>query len=654
LVGGDLVGGDLVGGDLVSGVLASGDLVPIAETEDTDTEDTGKVGPDPTYTYKLTGVTKNQTIEVDYALDEDHNWVPDEYQATVNYKVLNGTWADGTTVDKTESVVARTWHDATGKWTRDMLGSYYPNNVPTGMLPADGYSASGKWIPSDPGTTKLRTDGNVTYVYSFPSATETTTDGCTVYVFVDGGTATADGLEMVEESNGKAYGSITVQRNGSATISFAPKSGYTAGYLYNNGTELYSFENPYTVEGILTDLVIERVYETPSTDSSLTEYTVTYEYENGTRSTVVDAGETVTVNAAPTKDGYTFQGWKSGTKTYQPGATIKVTSNMTFTPVWRDASSEILEGNGGGSEISENGDHSWNDGEVTKAATCTENGVKTYTCTVCEETKTEEIAATGHTWNDGEETKAATCTENGVKTYTCTACGETKTEEIPATGIHSWDDGTVTKAATTSETGVKTYTCTVCGETKTEEIPKLETEPITFTDVPEGQYYAQPVAWAVAAGVTQGTSDTTFSPDDSCTRAQVVTFLWRAAGEPEPTTTENPFTDVKEGAYYYKAVLWAVEKGITDGMSDTTFEPDGTCTRGQVVTFLYRYAGEPEVSTADSPFTDVKAGAYYEKAVAWAVSKKVTDGVEDTIFAPDSTCTRGQVVTFLYRAVVGV
>jgi hypothetical protein len=134
----------------------------------------------------------------------------------------------------------------------------------------------------------------------------------------------------------------------------------------------------------------------------------------------------------------------------------------------------------------------------------------------------------------------------------------------------------------------------------------------------------------------------------------VVTFLWRAAGEPEPSTTVNPFTDVKAGAYYYKAVLWAVENGITDGMSDTTFEPDGTCTRGQVVTFLYRYAEEPEVSTADSLFTDVKAGAYYEKAVAWAVSKEITNGMSDTTFEPNRTCTRGQVVTFLHRAVVGV
>jgi hypothetical protein len=133
----------------------------------------------------------------------------------------------------------------------------------------------------------------------------------------------------------------------------------------------------------------------------------------------------------------------------------------------------------------------------------------------------------------------------------------------------------------------------------------------------------------------------------------VVTFLWRAAGEPEPTTTANPFTDVKEGLWYYKAVLWAVEKGITNGMSATTFEPDGTCTRGQVVTFLYRYAGKPDVSTADSLFTDVKAGAYYEKAVAWAVSKEITNGMSDTTFAPDSTCTRGQVVTFLWRDLVG-
>ena len=169
----------------------------------------------------------------------------------------------------------------------------------------------------------------------------------------------------------------------------------------------------------------------------------------------------------------------------------------------------------------------------------------------------------------------------------------------------------------------------------------------TFTDVPEGAYYYDAVAWAVENGVTSGTSATTFSPDASCTRAQMVTFLWRAAGSPEPESIVNPFADVSASAYYYDAVLWAVEQGITNGTSATTFGPDATVTRGQTVTFLWRYDGSTAVS--GSGFVDVASDAYYATAVAWAVSEGVTNGTSATTFSPDNDCTRGQIVTFLYR-----
>ena len=150
-------------------------------------------------------------------------------------------------------------------------------------------------------------------------------------------------------------------------------------------------------------------------------------------------------------------------------------------------------------------------------------------------------------------------------------------------------------------------------------------------------------------GITTGTSSNTFSPDSTCTRAQVVTFLWRANGSPEPTQTVNPFTDVKEGQYYYKAVLWAVENSITTGTSKTTFSPDSGCTRGQVVTFLWRAEGQPESTSSANPFKDVTDGQYYYKAVLWAVENEITKGTSADQFSPDSTCTRGQIVTFLYR-----
>ena len=171
-----------------------------------------------------------------------------------------------------------------------------------------------------------------------------------------------------------------------------------------------------------------------------------------------------------------------------------------------------------------------------------------------------------------------------------------------------------------------------------------------FQDVPSDAYYFEAVNWAVANNVTNGTSETTFSPDVGCTRAQVVTFLWRAAGQPEPTEGTNPFTDVKEGTYYYKAVLWAVEKGITNGTSETTFDPDETCTRAQIVTFLWRREGKPAPTGANNPFADVKPSAYFGSAVLWAVEKGITNGTSETTFEPNEDCTRAQVVTFLFRA----
>ena len=141
-----------------------------------------------------------------------------------------------------------------------------------------------------------------------------------------------------------------------------------------------------------------------------------------------------------------------------------------------------------------------------------------------------------------------------------------------------------------------------------------------------------------------------FHPDAGCTRAQVVTFLWRAAGKPEPDSSRNPFTDVPESQYYYKAVLWAVEKGVTRGTSADRFSPNATCTRGQIVTFLWRYFGEPDPEGRKNPFADVSEGQYYYKAILWAVEKEITRGTSADKFSPGATCTRAQIVTFLYRS----
>ena len=214
----------------------------------------------------------------------------------------------------------------------------------------------------------------------------------------------------------------------------------------------------------------------------------------------------------------------------------------------------------------------------------------------------------------------ATCTKAGSTTYRC-SCGDSYTTPVAALG-HNMRNGV----------------CTRCGST------------VPFIDVDTSDYYYEPVKWAVANGITTGTSTTRFSPDNACTRAQVVTFLWRAAGSPEPQYTVNPFSDIKEKDYYYKAVLWAVGEGITSGTGKGKFSPDSECTRAQVATFLWRAQGKPAPASASNTFSDVAQGAYYYEAVLWAVEQGITNGTGKGKFSPDNSCTRGQIVTFLYRA----
>ena len=199
---------------------------------------------------------------------------------------------------------------------------------------------------------------------------------------------------------------------------------------------------------------------------------------------------------------------------------------------------------------------------------------------------------------------------------------------------------------------VKSYTFENVSRTHTIEVifMKANGNPQTgvFVDVATGSYYEDAVDWAVGNGITQGTDATHFSPDGICTRAQAVTFLWRAAGSPKPETRTMPFTDIPAGSYYYDAVLWAVENDITKGTSDTTFSPNMTCTRAQIVAFLWRSEKSPAAGTVN-PFADVKSAAYYADAVLWAAKENITRGTTNTTFSPDADCTRSQIVTFLWR-----
>lgn len=266
------------------------------------------------------------------------------------------------------------------------------------------------------------------------------------------------------------------------------------------------------------------------------------------------------------------------------------------------------------------------EGYTVTAPTCTEPGYTTHKCTSCDYSYNDSyIEPLGHNYT--EEVTKPTCTERGYTTYTCSVCGDSYKSDYKDALGHDYKNGT----------------CTRCGVKDPNYKPQAN-----FTDVAAGSYCYDAVQWAVANGITNGTDATHFSPNEGCTRGQVVTFLWRAAGEPVVSGNVG-FVDVAPGSYCYEAVKWAVANGITKGTDATHFSPNATCTRGQVVTFMYRAEGEPAVGGSNG-FVDVAAGSYCYNAVQWAVANGITKGTDATHFSPNATCTRGQVVTFLYRA----
>ena len=283
-------------------------------------------------------------------------------------------------------------------------------------------------------------------------------------------------------------------------------------------------------------------------------------------------------------------------------------------------------------------------------ATCEKSGLTEGShCSVCGEVLTAqtEIPALGHDWDEGTAVTEPTCTEHGVMSYTCRRDEtHTKTEDIPALGHKPGD--AVRENEISGVSYEEVVYCTVCGE----ELSRTMKAIASFNDVTDpSAYYYESVYWAYSNGITTGTSATEFAPNQACTRGQIVTFLWRAYGSPKPSLTTNPFKDVKPGAYYYEAVLWAVEKGITTGTSATTFSPNSPCTRKQIVTFLWRAQGSPAPASSSNPFKDVKTSDYFYDAVLWAVENGITTGTSATTFSPNAICTRGQCVTFLKRAV---
>ena len=341
---------------------------------------------------------------------------------------------------------------------------------------------------------------------------------------------------------------------------------------------------------------------------------VTVTYNNGGHGTApegatVTKGSKVTLESMPNDGYYTFTGWKSNGTDYKAGLTITVMEDMTFTAQWRDdtPSTPVIP-----SDPSDNSDPTYSislpskvtGGEVSLQKRYAEKGeTVTITVTPDEGYELDELIVTDSKGNELELTDKG----NGKFTF-----------KMPAGRV---------------EIEVSFH--------------EIVIEPVNpFVDVSTSDYYYDAVLWAVENGVTNGTSATTFGPNMAVSRAQMVTFLWRAHGSPKATGT-NPFTDVSTSDYYYDAVLWAVANGVTNGTSDTTFSPDTAVTRSQAVTFQWRAAGSPVVS--GSSFGDVATDAYYVNAVTWAVANGITNGTGGNTFSPDVVVSRAQAVTFLYR-----
>lgn len=371
-------------------------------------------------------------------------------------------------------------------------------------------------------------------------------------------------------------------------------------------------------------------------------------------------GTRVVVRAAvPGNDLLTFEGLAVGLGDFTANGT-----NYTYT-LQNDSgatSTLVTAVSGNGEPVSINGQALSTGGSATVAIPNSGTtdivvgiGAKTYTLTILRNSGTGGNQGGGGSGYSYYTIKATAGTDGSISPSGDVSVREGRDQTFAITPDKGYAVANV-KIDGKSIGAVKSYTFENVRRTHTIEVifMKANGTPQTgvFVDVATGSYYEDAVDWAVENGITKGTDDTHFSPDGICTRAQAVTFLWRAAGSPKPETRAMPFTDVPVGSYYYDAVLWAVENGITKGTSDTTFSPNMTCSRAQIVAFLWRSEKSPAAGTAN-PFADVKSDAYYADAVLWAVKENITKGTTSTTFSPNAGCTRAQIVTFLYRAYQG-
>ena len=427
--------------------------------------------------------------------------------------------------------------------------------------------------------------------------------------YASGGNVPADVTTLTVQWTAPTY-AVTLHTNG-GTINNGNVTEYTYGVGATLPTDVtrtgYTFKGWYGNES-LTGSPVTAIGNTETGNKEywakweINQYTIAYDLAGGTAegnpdTYTIETGAFTLKN--PTKSGYTFTGWSGTGLDGENNMTVTIptgsTGNRTYTAHWRYNGSghsysyyTIKATAGAGGSISPSGSISVREGRD-----------QTFTITP------DKGYAVANVKIDGKSIGA-------VKSYTFENVSRIHTIEV-----------IFMKANGNPQTGV-------------------------FVDVATGSYYEDAVDWAVENGITKGTDDSHFSPDGICTRAQAVTFLWRTAGSPASKTSTMPFTDVPVGSYYYDAVLWAVENGITKGTSDTTFSPNMTCSRAQIVAFLWRSEKSPAAGTAN-PFADVKSTAYYAGAVLWAVKENITKGTTSTTFSPNADCTRAQIVTFLWR-----
>ena len=402
-------------------------------------------------------------------------------------------------------------------------------------------------------------------------------------------------------------GSFTMNGGTVTNLYVEHDANYGATFKYNDGTieHLYLSKENGKGQSIEVTPVKGVIYNGGVKEQDLV--TLTMKYNDGATADStynVASGTTITL-PTPRRSGYTFNGWYDGSKFYAAGASYTVSATVTLNASWSYISS---------------GSSSYDPTYSVSTPSKTENG---------------SVTVSPKSASKGDTVTVTVKPDSGYVLETLTVTDKNGNELT----LKDKGDGKYTFTMPAGKVEVKA--------TFMEDNSMLN----FFYDVPNNAYFYEAVKWAVKNGITTGVGDNLFAPEQPCTRAQIVTFLWRAAGSPEPKGAASGMSDVVSGSYYEKAVAWAIENGITTGTTTTTFSPDVTCTRAQAVTFLARALKAKAASAAE--FSDVPTGSYFADAVAWAAANGVTEGIGGGLFGPDNSCTRAQIVTFLFRAYQG-